>query len=78
MAIGLATPDEFDKLDYVERSPASALLKPEDEDVDYEIKCRVCTIKDWTERKEQLATLVRKVCEGYTAARQQALSEDRE
>ena len=76
MAIGLASPDEFDELDHVERSPATALLKPEE--VDYEIKCRVCTTEDWTERKERLATLVRKVCEGYAAAKEKALSEDRE
>ena len=75
VAIELATPDEFDelgKLECVERSAARVILKGI---VDYEIKCRVRTLEDWNELKDQLTALVRRVCDGYTSARQNAQSD---
>ena len=77
VAVELATPDEFDKLEAegleFKESEAQAYFRIGS--IDYELTLRLRSIKEWEDREQQIATLVRKVCEGYDALREKTLAE---
>lgn len=78
VAVALATPEAFDRLRAegipFERTPKETFLQIGQ--VDYAFKVSLASYQKWNEVKEQLTALVERVCEGYTAAKQKALSKD--
>ena len=78
VAVALAKPEEFDRLRAegigFERTRKESILQIGQ--VDYALKVAVSSLKKWNEIRPQLTALVKKVCDGYTAAKQKALSED--
>ena len=74
VAVELAKQDEFDKLEdegfEFKKSERQALFRIGS--IDYELTLRLRSIEEWEERKEQIAALVRKVCDGYDARREKA------
>ena len=81
-AVALATRAEFDKLkaeglEFKEsKSERRAFFRIGS--IDYELTYPLRSIKEWEAREEQLAALVRKVCEGYDALREKTLAEKAE
>ena len=77
VAVALATPDEFDKLKAegleFKKSEAPAYFRIGS--INYELRHPLRSLKEWEAREEQLAALVRKVCEGYDALREKTLAE---
>ena len=77
VAVALAMPKEFDRLRAegieFERTPMETLLQIGQ--VDYAFKVSLSSIEEWNEIRAQLTAIVQKVCAGYTAAKQKALSE---
>lgn len=77
VAVELATPDEFDKLEAegieFKKSEAQAYFRIGR--IDYELRHPLRSSEEWEAREKQLAALVRKVCEGYDALRQKTLAE---
>ena len=80
VAVELATPDEFDKLKAegleFKKSEAQAYFRIGS--IDYELTYQLRSIEEWEAHEEQLAALVRKVCDGYDARREKALAEKAE
>ena len=80
VAVALAKPKEFDRLRAegieFERTPKESILQFGQ--VDYALKVAVSSLEKWSEIRPQLTALVEKVCEGYSASKQRALSEDTE
>lgn len=78
-AVELATQDEFDKLkakglEFKEtKSERRAFFRIGS--IDYELTLPLRSLEEWEAREEQLAALVRKVCEGYDARREKAPTE---
>ncbi len=80
VAVELATPEEFDRLgtegvDF-ERTPKQAYLRFGQ--IDYGFKVSLPSLEKWSEHKQPLMALVQKVLEGYTDAKQKALSKSGE
>lgn len=77
VAIELATPEEFDKLEAdgleFKKSEAQAYFRIGR--IDYELRHPLRSREEWEAREEQLAGLVRKVCDGYDARREKTLGE---
>lgn len=76
VAVALATPDEFKKLEgedvEIQRVERSAIFQIGS--VDYGVRFPLRSCAEWQARRDQLASLTQKVCEGYDAARQKASS----
>ena len=78
-AVALATRAEFDKLkaeglEFKEsKSERRAFFRIGS--IDYELTLPLRSLKEWEDREQQLAALVRKVCEGYDALREKTLAE---
>ena len=78
VAVALATPKAFDRLraEGIEfkRRPKTTYMQIRQFDEEYTVF--LSSPEEWQKIKAQLTTLVDKVCEEYTAAKQKALSED--
>ena len=76
VAVALATPSEFSKLEDegLEQRNVGKSAIFQIGTVDYGVGFPLRSQEEWQTRKEQLAALTRKVCAGYDAARQKASS----
>ena len=80
VAVAWASPEEFDRLEAegikFERRPKETLMQIGQFDEEYMVS--LSTLEEWNEIRPQLTALAEKVCDGYTTAKQRALSKDAE
>ena len=80
VAVELATPTEFERIGTegvrFEKTPKEAYLRYGQ--IDYGFKVSLPSLGKWSEHKEPLMALVQKILEGYTDAKQKALSKSAE